>query len=64
MRGKAQELLNKGINVEFSGTMRDGFQISPEDGRFKVRFTSEDFENYFKTFARPRTYQLLFGEHK
>lgn len=62
LRGKAQELLTKGINLKFHGKMKDGFQISPEDGRFKVSFTSEDFENYFKTFARPRTYKLLFGE--
>ena len=42
--------------------MKDGFAIAPQDGRFKVSFTSEDFENYFKTFARPRTYKLLYGE--
>lgn len=62
LRDQAQELLAKGVRVDFTGTMKDGFQISPEDGRFMVRFTSEDFENYFKTFARPRTYKLLFGE--
>lgn len=62
MRAKSQELLQKGVNVQFSGSMKNGFQISPEDGRFKVRFTDEDFENYFKNFARPRTFKLLFGE--
>jgi V/A-type H+-transporting ATPase subunit E len=62
LRGKAQELLQKGVKIEFHGTMKDGFQISPEDGRFKVSFTSDDFENYFKTFARPRTYTLLYGD--
>ena len=58
----AQEWLKKGVKVEFKGTMKDGFAISPADGRFKVSFTSEDFENYFKTFARPRTFKLLYGE--
>jgi len=58
----AQELLKKGVKIEFKGVMKDGFEISPSDGRFKVSFTSEDFENYFKTFARPRTYKLLYGE--
>ena len=62
LRGKAQELLQKGVKIHFHGTMKDGFQISPEDGRFKVSFTSDDFENYFKTFARPRTYALLYGD--
>lgn len=58
----AQELLKKGVKVDFTGTMKDGFAIAPSDGRFKVSFTSDDFENYFKTFARPRTYKLLYGE--
>ena len=62
LRSKAQQLMKDGVKIEFSGVMKNGFQISPEDGRFKVSFTSEDFENYFKTFARPRTYKLLFGE--
>lgn len=62
MGGLAQELLKKGVKIEFKGVMKDGFEISPSDGRFKVSFTSEDFENYFKTFARPRTYKLLYGE--
>ena len=60
--GMAQDLLKKGVKIEFKGTMKDGFAIAPSDGRFKVSFTSEDFENYFKTFARPRTYKLLYGE--
>ena len=64
MAGRAQELLKKGIHVEFKGTMKSGFQIAPKDGRFKVSFTAEDFENYFRTFARPRTFKLLYGEEE
>ncbi len=61
-RSKAQELLQKGIVVEYTGQMKDGFQISPDDGRFKVNFTSEDFDNYFKTFAKSSAFKLLFGD--
>jgi len=52
LRGKAQGLLQKGVKIDFHGTMKDGFHISPEDGRFKVSFTSDDFENYFLYFFK------------
>ena len=63
VRQRAQELLKNKITIEFKDTMTNGFQISPEDGRFKVSFTAEDFENYFKSFAKPRIFRLLFGEN-
>lgn len=64
MANRGQEILKKGVNINFKGTMENGFQIMPEDNRFKVSFTDKDFENYFKTFARPRTFKLLFGVEK
>lgn len=64
LESRAQDLLKKGVKVEFKGKMSNGFQIETHDHRFKVSFTAEDFENYFRTFARPRTYKLLFGEEK
>jgi V/A-type H+-transporting ATPase subunit E len=64
IKGRAQDLMAKGINIEFKGKMKKGFQIETADNRFKVSFTADDFENYFRTFARPRTYKLLFGEEK
>jgi V/A-type H+-transporting ATPase subunit E len=62
VEARSQELLKKGIAIEFKGAMKKGFQIETIDNRFKVSFTADDFENYFRTFARPRTYKLLFGE--
>jgi V/A-type H+-transporting ATPase subunit E len=59
---KAQHVLQQNVVIRASNQMKDGFQISPEDGSFKVNFTSEDFENYFKTFARPGAFRLLFGD--
>jgi V/A-type H+-transporting ATPase subunit E len=64
IEGRAQELLKKGMTVEFKGKMSKGFMIETQDQRFKVSFTDDDFENYFRTFARPRTYKLLFGEEE
>ena len=64
IKARSQELLKKGITIQFEGAMKKGFQIETADNRFKVSFTADDFENYFRTFARPRTYKLLFGEEK
>lgn len=64
IQGRAEKLLKTGVTIEFKGKMEKGFQIEVADNRFKVSFTPKDFENYFRTFARPRTYRLLFGEDK
>jgi len=56
----AQILLKNGITVKCNNEMTNGFQISPGDRGFKVSFTAEDFENYFKSFAKPRIAKLLF----
>jgi len=64
VRNNVQELLKKGIKIDFDDIMTNGFQISPEDGRFKVSFTAEDFENYFKSFAKPRIFKLLFEDNQ
>ncbi|RMG24786.1 MAG: V-type ATP synthase subunit E [Bacteroidetes bacterium] len=61
---KENELLQKGVQIQFQGKMKDGFVIGPQDGSYKISFTSEDFENYFKAYLRPRTYQRLFGEEE
>ncbi len=55
------ELAN-GFTVKFEGTMKAGFQIIPKDKNYTVSFTDEDFANYFKSFMRPRTIELLFRE--
>ncbi len=64
MQQRAQDILQNKIHISASNTMTNGFQISPEDGRFKVSFTAEDFENYFKSFAKPRVFKLLFEENE
>jgi V/A-type H+-transporting ATPase subunit E len=62
LEDKTAELLKTGISIEFSGIMKNGFQVEAVDLGFKVSFTDEDFENYFANFARPRIYKLLFGK--
>ncbi len=56
-----KNLFDGKLVVDFSPTMKQGFQISPEDATYKLSFTDEDFANLFKTYLRPRTKELLFG---
>ncbi|MCB5247697.1 MAG: V-type ATP synthase subunit E family protein [Candidatus Cloacimonetes bacterium] len=54
------ETAGKGLQVEFSPQMKNGFAISPADGDYKLSFTDEDFANLFKSFLRPRSNKILF----
>lgn len=49
------------LTVDFSPVMKNGFVISPADGTYKLSFTDEDFANLFKTYLRPRTKEIIFG---
>ncbi|MBS3775149.1 MAG: V-type ATP synthase subunit E family protein [Bacteroidales bacterium] len=59
---QAAQQLNAGIQVEISDRMRGGFSIGPADGSYKISFSEEDFENFFKSYLRPRTVEMLFSE--
>ncbi len=52
----------KGLKVEFSPQMKNGFAISPADGTYKLSFTDEDFSNLFKSYLRPRSNKILFKQ--
>jgi V/A-type H+/Na+-transporting ATPase subunit E len=56
------KVIQTGISVAFTESMKNGFQVVAVDQGFKVSFTDDDFENYFSSFARPRIYKLLFGK--
>ena len=62
LKKEATELLKKGISINYSNGLKSGFQIGPKDGGYKVSFSEEEFENYFKDFLRPKLVELLFGE--
>lgn len=55
-----KEAAGKGMKIDFSPQMKNGFEISPKDGSYKLSFTDEDFANLFKSFLRKRTQNLLF----
>jgi len=58
----AKELLDKGLVIKPSSSLKNGFQIIPVDGGYKISFTEEDFINYFKEYLRPRLLNILFNE--
>lgn len=54
--------VSKGVDVSFSSTLKSGFTIGPKDGSFVLTFTEEAFQEFFKSYLRPKVAQFLFGE--
>ena len=62
LENQAAKELNATIEVDVSDRMKGGFSIGPADGSYKISFSEEDFENFFKGYLRPRTVEMLFEE--
>jgi len=54
--------MNKGLNFETDQSVKAGFKVGPADGSYIISFEEGDFQNFFKSFLRPKTNQLLFEE--
>ncbi|ALO16404.1 V-type ATP synthase subunit E [Salinivirga cyanobacteriivorans] len=54
--------LNEDIKIDFSNDVKAGFKIGPADGSYVISFTEQDFNNFFQTYLRPKTRELLFEE--
>ncbi len=54
--------LNKEVKIDFSNEVKGGFKIGPSDGSYVISFTEQDFNNFFQTYLRPKTRELLFEE--
>ncbi|MGQ1784172.1 V-type ATP synthase subunit E family protein [Saccharicrinis sp. GN24d3] len=54
--------MNKGLTFELDSTVKAGFKVGPSDGSYVISFTEGDFQNFFKSFLRSKTNQLLFEE--
>lgn len=57
---KAKHLLDSGLEIKFDASIENGFKIGPKDGTYHISFTDKDFENYFKTYLKPKTKKMLF----
>ncbi len=58
---QGRKLLSAGLNVVYDEKTGKGFRIGPGDQSYIISFTEKDFENFFRTYLRPRTIKLLYG---
>lgn len=61
LKASLADVLNKGVSIDFSASVKSGFKIAPKDASYVINFTEEDFVNFFKAYLRPKTNELLFG---
>lgn len=62
LKNKLKEYLNKGLEVKFENRMNNGFKIGPKDKSFILSFTDADFIDFFQSFLKQKTKEILFGE--
>lgn len=62
LKGTVAKQINLGLDIDFEEGIKSGFKIGPKDGHYKISFSENDFERFFKKYLRPRTKKLLFGE--
>jgi len=62
IKEKVNHLLKKGLTVNFEDNFTSGFKIAPKDNSYIINFTQEDFDNFFKTYLKAKTANLLYGE--
>ncbi len=61
---KAKELLDKGLTLQYSDQLKEGFEIGPDDGSYTISFKESDFEAFVKEYLRPRMINLLFKDEE
>jgi V/A-type H+-transporting ATPase subunit E len=61
-KGRLLDNMSKGLRLQFSKSLKGGFQIGPKGSSFKVSLTDEDFMEFFRQYLRPQTKAFLFGE--
>ena len=62
IKEKINHLLAKGLVVNFEDNFKSGFKIAPKDNSYIINFTQEDFDNFFKSYLKTKTANLLYGE--
>lgn len=55
-----KSLMDKGLKFVKGASDKEGFVIQPKDGSYKLEFTDEVFEEFFGSFLRDFTRNLLF----
>jgi V/A-type H+/Na+-transporting ATPase subunit E len=59
--GLSQELA-AGLSLGYTKNIKVGFQVQQRGSSYKISFTDDDFNEYFKAYLRPKMRTFLFGE--
>lgn len=62
VRTEVSKAIGKGIDVQLSKKIKGGLQIGPKDGTYYISLSDETFKDMIKTYLRPATRKILFGE--
>jgi len=57
---KSGKELNANLELSFSDSFKGGFKVGPADESYKISFSDDDFENFFKSYLRPKTIEMLY----
>lgn len=63
-KAKSADILSKGVELKFEARMEGGFRIEPKDGSFILSFTDKDFNQFFQSFLKARSKEILFPGEK
>lgn len=61
LKKKVAEKIKGGLDIDFEEGIKSGFKLGPKDGSYKLSFTNEDFNRFFRQYLRPRT-RKFFAE--
>ncbi len=56
----AAKILKAGIEVGYSKSVKSGFRVAEQGGKYYIGFSDEDFEALLSEFLKPKAMQLLF----
>ncbi len=60
LRKELSSQMDKGLLIESSGRMTNGFRVEARDGSYAISFTDKDFEEYFRSFMKSQIRSILF----
>ncbi len=58
----ATGILQAGIEIGFSESVKSGFRVGPRDGSYYISFSDDDFKALLGEYISPLIYNLLFRE--
>lgn len=59
-KAEAKEILSKGLTLKFDGRMTGGFKVTPKDSSFVLSFTDDDLNQFFQSFLKTKTKEILY----